>query len=99
RRRGPPRLAGERRVDVEVAPGQLRELEARRAVVLATGSTAVIPPIDGLRHIRVWDSLHATSARHVPERLVVLGGGVVGVELAQAWKRLGAREVTVVEGG
>ena len=50
----------------------------------------MIPPIDGLRDIRVWDSRAATSAKHVPERLVVLGGGVVGVEMAQAWKRLGA---------
>ena len=96
--RGHARLAGERRVDVEVPGGQVRELEARLAVVLATGSSAVIPPIDGLGDIRVWDSRRATSARHVPERLVVLGGGVVGVEMAQAWKRLGAREVTVVEG-
>ncbi len=97
--RGHARLAGERRVDVELGGGQVRELEARLAVVLATGSAAMIPPIDGLRDISVWDSRRATSARHVPERLVVLGGGVVGVEMAQAWKRLGAREVTVVEGG
>ena len=96
--RGHARLVGERRVDVEVNGVEVRELEARVAVVLATGSSAVIPPIDGLRDIRVWDSRRATSARHVPERLVVLGGGVVGVEMAQAWKRLGARQVTVVEG-
>lgn len=97
--RGHARLAGERRVDVEIGDGSTRELEARLAVVLATGSTSVIPPIDGLRDIHVWDSRSATSSRHVPERLVVLGGGVVGVEMAQAWKRLGAHEVTVVEGG
>jgi dihydrolipoamide dehydrogenase len=65
-------------------------------VVLATGSTPVIPPIEGLRDIRTWDSRDATSAKVVPERLLVLGGGVVGVEMAQAWKRLGAREVTIV---
>ena len=82
-----------------LSDGTVRELEARLAVVLATGSSAVIPPIDGLRDISVWDSRRATSSEHVPERLVVLGGGVVGVEMAQAWKRLGAREVTVVEGG
>ena len=96
--RGHARLAGERRVDVELPGGQVRELEARLAVVLATGSSAVIPPIEGLSDISVWDSRRATSSKHVPERLVVLGGGVVGVEMAQAWKRLGAREVTVVEG-
>ena len=56
-------------------------------------------PIDGLRDIRIWDSRDATSAKAVPERLLVLGGGVVGVEMAQAWKRLGAREVTIVARG
>jgi dihydrolipoamide dehydrogenase len=50
-----------------------------------------------LHDIRRWESRDATTAQHVPERLVVLGGGVVGCELAQAWKRLGAREVTVIE--
>ena len=97
--RGHARLAGERRVDVTVSDGTARELEARLAVVLATGSSAVIPPIEGLSDIRIWDSRHATSSKHVPDRLVVLGGGVVGVEMAQAWKRLGAREVTVVDEG
>ena len=95
--RGHGRLVGERRVDVTLADGSVRELEATKAVVIATGSSAVIPPIDGLRETRVWDSRAATSAHDVPERLVVLGGGVVGVEMAQAWKRLGAREVTVIE--
>jgi dihydrolipoamide dehydrogenase len=95
--RGRGRVVGERRVDVELADGSVRELEATKAVVLATGSSAVIPPIDGLRETRVWSSREATSAQAVPERLVVLGGGVVGVEMAQAWRRLGAREVTVIE--
>jgi dihydrolipoamide dehydrogenase len=95
--RGHGRLVGERRVDVTAADGSVREIEAMRAVVIATGSRAVIPPIEGLHDIRVWDSRDATSAEAVPERLVVLGGGVVGCELAQAWKRLGAREVTVVD--
>jgi dihydrolipoamide dehydrogenase len=96
--RGRGRLVGERRVDVARADGStLRRLEARKAVVIATGSSAVIPTIDGLGDIRTWDSRDATSARAVPERLLVLGGGVVGCEMAQAWKRLGAREVTVVD--
>jgi dihydrolipoamide dehydrogenase len=94
--RGRGRLVGERRVDVESADGSVRELEARLAVVLATGSSPVMPPIDGLRDIRTWDSRDATSAKAVPERLLVIGGGAVAVEMAQAWKRLGAREVTVV---
>jgi dihydrolipoamide dehydrogenase len=95
--RGHARLVGERRVDVTSPEGTVRELAARRAVVLATGSTALVPPVDGLADITFWTSRDATSAEGVPERLVVLGGGVVGAELAQAFKRLGSREVTVVE--
>src|SRR4051794_24878258 len=95
--RGYGRLVGERRVDVELADGTVRRLEATKAVVLATGSSAVVPPIDGLRDVRAWDSRDITSAEAVPERLLVLGGGVVGVEMAQAWKRLGAHEVTILD--
>ncbi len=96
--RGRGRLVGERRVDVELPGGAgVRRLEAAKAVVIATGSSAVVPPIDGLRDIRTWDSRDMTSAKAVPERLLVLGGGAVGCEMAQAWKRLGAREVTVVD--
>ncbi len=95
--RGRGRVVGERRVDVELPDGSVRELEATRAVVLATGSSAKMPPIDGLPDVQPWDSRAVTSATTVPERLLVLGGGVVGVEMAQAWKRLGAREVTVVD--
>ena len=95
--RGRGRLVGERRVDVELPDGAgTRRLVAEKAVVLATGSAAAMPPIDGLRDARTWDSRDVTSAQQVPERLLVLGGGVVGVEMAQAWKRLGAREVTVI---
>jgi dihydrolipoamide dehydrogenase len=95
--RGYGRLVGERRVEVELAGGTVRRLEATKAVVLATGSSAVVPPIDGLGDVHAWDSRDITSAEAVPERLLVLGGGVVGVEMAQAWKRLGAREVTVLD--
>ena len=98
--RGHGRVVGERRVDVAVGDGaSVRELEASKAVVLATGSIPAMPPIDGLREMRVWDSRAATSAPRAPERLLVLGGGPVGVELAQAWKRLGTREVTLVDDG
>jgi pyruvate/2-oxoglutarate dehydrogenase complex dihydrolipoamide dehydrogenase (E3) component len=97
--RGHGKIVGPRRVDVALADGSVRALEATKGVVVATGSSAVKPPIDGLHDTRVWDSRDATSASVVPERLLVLGGGVVGVEMAQAWKRLGAREVTVVEPG
>ena len=88
--RGRGRLVGERG-STSPRRGGVRGLEARKAVVLATGSGPVIPPVDGLRDIRIWDSRDATSAKAVPERLLVLGGGAVGVEMAQAWKRLGTR--------
>jgi dihydrolipoamide dehydrogenase len=72
-------------------------LAARRAVVLATGTAAVIPPIPGLADARPWDNRDATAAREIPRRLLVLGGGAMGVELAQAFRRLGAEQVTVIE--
>jgi pyruvate/2-oxoglutarate dehydrogenase complex dihydrolipoamide dehydrogenase (E3) component len=92
--RGAGRLAGEREVEVEGGP----VIRARRAVVLATGSSAVVPPVPGLADVRPWDNRSATAAKEVPARLLVLGGGAVGLELAQAFSRLGASEVTVVEG-
>jgi len=85
------RLAGELAVDVAG-----RTLRATRAVVLATGSTAAIPPIPGLAEARPWTNEQATTSKDVPDRLVVLGGGVVGVELGQAWATLGSK-VTIVE--
>jgi pyruvate/2-oxoglutarate dehydrogenase complex dihydrolipoamide dehydrogenase (E3) component len=96
--RGTGRLVGDRLVQVTGQDGGAARLGARRAVVLATGTRPLIPPVEGLRHIRLWDNRDATSAREVPERLLVLGGGPVGAELAQGFRRLGCREVTVVEG-
>ena len=84
-------LAGER--TVEAGDETLR---ARRAVVLATGTVAAVPPIDGLAEARPWTNREATNAEQVPGRLLVLGGGVVGVEMAQAWASLGA-SVAIVE--
>ncbi len=96
--RGTGRLAGERAVEVAAGDGSTRRLAARTAVVLATGTTPLVPPIPGLGEARPWDNRSATAAKEVPRRLLVLGGGAVGVELAQAFRRLGAEEVTVVEG-
>jgi dihydrolipoamide dehydrogenase len=88
--RGHGRLDGERRVRVGDDV-----LTARRAVVVATGSFATIPPIHGLAGARPWTNVEATTAKHVPTRLFILGGGVVGVEMAQAWSSLGSK-VTLV---
>jgi pyruvate/2-oxoglutarate dehydrogenase complex dihydrolipoamide dehydrogenase (E3) component len=84
-------LDGERRVRV----GD-QTLTARRAVVVATGSDAAIPPIDGLADASPWSNREATTSKRVPESLAVLGGGPVGTELAQAWRTLGS-EVTLIE--
>jgi pyruvate/2-oxoglutarate dehydrogenase complex dihydrolipoamide dehydrogenase (E3) component len=89
--RGDGELVGERVLRVAGA-----ELRARRAVVLAPGSTAMIPPIPGLQEAETWTNRAATTAAAVPGSLLVLGGGVVGVEMAQAYASLGAH-VTLVE--
>ncbi len=89
--RGHARLEGERRVRV----GD-EALAARRAVILAVGSGAAIPPVAGLSEIAPWTNRQATTAHRVPVRLTVLGGGAVGCELAQAWASLGSR-VTLIE--
>jgi pyruvate/2-oxoglutarate dehydrogenase complex dihydrolipoamide dehydrogenase (E3) component len=73
-------------------------LIARRAVVIANGSTAAIPPIPGLQAINYWTNRHAAVPRELPISLVVLGGGAIGVELGQAFARFGAK-VNVVEAG
>ncbi len=74
-----------------------RRLIAQRAVVIATGSRASLPPVEGLRDARTWDNRAVTTAKEIPARLLILGGGVVGVEMAQAYRRLGAGEVTIIE--
>ena len=96
--RGRGRLTGARTVTVRTADGEV-ELAARTAVVLATGTTAAVPPVPGLAEAAPWTSREATTAKDAPRRLVVLGGGVVGLEMAQAWKALGSEQVTVLEHG
>jgi pyruvate/2-oxoglutarate dehydrogenase complex dihydrolipoamide dehydrogenase (E3) component len=91
--RGRGRLRGERRV---VVGDEL--LVARRAVVVATGSHPFVPPLPGLAEARPWTNQEATTAGRAPARLLVLGGGVVASELAQAWAGLGSR-VTLVHRG
>jgi pyruvate/2-oxoglutarate dehydrogenase complex dihydrolipoamide dehydrogenase (E3) component len=89
-------VRGEGRV---VAPGRLdvggQELEYGE-LVIATGSVPSIPPIPGLDGLEHWTSREATSAHEVPESLLVIGGGVVGCEIAQFYRRVGSR-VTIVE--
>ncbi|MFD3570662.1 dihydrolipoyl dehydrogenase family protein [Streptomyces sp. NPDC058667] len=94
--RGHGRLAGERRVEVTGADGTVRTLRARLAVVLGPGTEPVLPPVEGLDRIGVWTNRQATTADAVPERLVVIGGGVVACETATAWRSLGAAVTLLV---
>jgi pyruvate/2-oxoglutarate dehydrogenase complex dihydrolipoamide dehydrogenase (E3) component len=96
--RGRGRITGERRVTVALTDGGTEELEARRAVFVSGGSLPAMPPIQGLDTIDgAWTNREATTTHEIPERLVIMGGGVVGVELAQAFQTLGS-QVTLIEG-
>jgi pyruvate/2-oxoglutarate dehydrogenase complex dihydrolipoamide dehydrogenase (E3) component len=74
------------------------QLVAKRAVVIANGGTAAIPPIPGLDKVHYWTNRQAAVPRELPNTLAVLGGGAIGVELGQAFARLGSK-VTVIEAG
>jgi len=79
------------------AAGEAQVLRARLGIVIATGTTAAVPPIPGLAGTPFWTYHEAIEAEQVPESLVVLGGGAVGAELAQVFARFGS-QVTVAEG-
>ncbi|MGI8627110.1 MAG: dihydrolipoyl dehydrogenase family protein [Geodermatophilaceae bacterium] len=96
--RGTGRLAGPKRVEVAGKDGTAITLTARHAVVASTGSHAMLPPIEGLAQARPWTSREATSAKAPPRRLVVIGGGVVAVEMATAWRGLGSEVVMLARG-
>ena len=97
--RGKGRLTAPRTVEVAGLDGNSYTLTARHAVVLANGSTPNRPPVEGLSEIQYWGTREATSAKEVPDRLAVLGGGVAGAELAQAFARLGSAVTLVARSG
>lgn len=90
--RGTGRLTGPR----QVTTGG-RTIQARQGVVLATGSRPRIPPVPGLTETPYWTNRDAMAARELPASMIVLGGGAIGVELAQVFARFRCA-VTVVEG-
>ncbi|MFD4029400.1 dihydrolipoyl dehydrogenase family protein [Streptomyces sp. NPDC058637] len=96
--RGKGRLTGVRKVAVTGPDGSEQHLTARHAVAVCTGSRAVVPALPGIEDVRPWTSREATSAKEVPGRLVVVGGGVVGVEMATAWQGLGAEVTMLIRG-
>ena len=92
---GHARFDAERRLTVELKDGGSRRLEAER-VFLNTGARPAIPPIDGLDEVDFLDSTSVMELGETPDHLLVLGGGFIGLEFAQMYRRFGA-EVTVVE--
>ena len=94
--RGEARIVGPG--TVQVAGGEDEGTIRADSIVVAAGSAPFIPPIPGLDAVPYWTSREATSTRALPSSLVVLGGGVVGVEMAQVFVRFGVR-VTLIEGG
>ncbi len=92
--RGHGRLTGRNAVTVETSDGPV-ELTARHAVVVSTGSAALLPHIPGLRDVSPWTSRDATSAKSAPQSLAIIGGGVVGAEMATAYASFGTA-VTVI---
>ncbi|MFF5552996.1 dihydrolipoyl dehydrogenase family protein [Streptomyces olivaceoviridis] len=89
--RGHGRLEGVREVSVRTSDGDTVRLRARHAVAVCTGSRAALPDLPGIDTLRPWTSREATSAQRPPGRLVIVGAGVVGVEMATAWQALGSR--------
>ncbi|MFC8285525.1 dihydrolipoyl dehydrogenase family protein [Streptomyces cyaneofuscatus] len=96
--RGTGRLTGPREVTVTAPDGTEHRLTARHAVAVCTGTRAVVPDLPGIAEARPWTSREATSAKEVPGRLVVVGGGVVGVEMATVWQALGAEVTLLIRG-
>jgi len=91
--RGLGRLVGDRTVEVDGV-----RYEASKGVVLNTGTTAAVPPIDGLADTPYWTNRDILKAESTPASMIVIGGGAIGLELAQAFSRFGT-EVTVLEAG
>ena len=97
--RGHGRLSGERQVTVTTPEGTVRVLTARHAVAISTGSDAALPPIPGLSGVGAWTSREATSAEEIPASLVIIGGGVVAVEMATAYASLGSAVTVLARSG
>jgi len=97
--RGRGRLAGSRTVVVTAADGNETTLTANQAVVLATGTTATVPPLPGMREARPWISRDVTNIHEIPRRVVIVGGGVVACEAATWLRGLGVEELTIVQPG
>ncbi len=90
--RGAGKLAGPGKVSVNGTT-----YEASRAIVIATGTSPAVPPIPGLDRVKYWTNRDAVKVEELPESLVILGGGAIGVELSQVFARFGVK-VSIIEG-
>lgn len=97
--RGHGRIVSERTVIVTASNGATTQLNARHAVVIATGTSAALPPIAGLAAARPWTSREAVAAERIPERLAIIGGGVVGAEMATAYSAFGTAVTLIARDG
>ncbi|MEH0932269.1 dihydrolipoyl dehydrogenase family protein [Micromonospora sp. CPCC 205558] len=97
--RGQGRISSERTVEVTGADGALTSLTARHAVVIATGSSALLPDTAGLSEATPWTSREAAAASQVPGRLAIIGGGVVAAEMATAYAGLGSTVTVLARDG
>lgn len=96
---GQGRIKAAKVVEVTGADGAIVTLTARHAVVVATGSSALVPDIAGLRESNPWTSREAAAAKEVPGRLVIIGAGVVGAEMATAFAALGSSVTLLARDG
>ncbi|MEV4262463.1 NAD(P)/FAD-dependent oxidoreductase [Kribbella sp. NPDC049584] len=97
--RGHGRISADRVVEVTADDGTTTTLTARHAVVVATGSGALVPDIEGLRDAAPWTSREAVAAKEVPGRLAIIGGGVVASELATAFSEFGSSVTMLARDG
>ncbi|MEO7147561.1 MAG: NAD(P)/FAD-dependent oxidoreductase [Terrimesophilobacter sp.] len=96
--RGHATITGPREVTVTAGDGTTAALTANHAVVISTGSAALMPDIPGLLDAKPWSSREATSAKTVPASLAIIGGGVVGVEMATAYASFGTAVTLMARG-
>lgn len=94
---GTAKFVGPKTVEATLADGSVRVVEGEK-VLINTGTTPAIPPIEGLGNVAYWTSEDALRLTEIPDRLVILGGGVIGVEMASMMAAFGAN-VTLIEGG
>lgn len=94
---GTAKFVGPKTVEATLADGSVRVVEGEK-VLINTGTTPAIPPIEGLGDVAYWTSEDALRLTEIPDRLVILGGGVIGVEMASMMAAFGA-DVTLIEGG